>query len=125
MSRKAFAVAAAMAENVDPGSAAYQRALGGLLVAVMNTWCISLAASESLPAIHGKFEAWRYTLISGVFPALPLIFIRPFLPESPAWQRKQEARVGLCTVRAASRIEIVILAVSGMKSKPVASSTTA
>jgi hypothetical protein len=29
-------------------------------------------------------------LISGVLPALPLILIRPFLPESPAWQRKRE-----------------------------------
>jgi MFS family permease len=32
---------------------------------------------------------WRYTLISGVIPALPLIIIRPFLPESPAWQQKK------------------------------------
>ncbi|MDQ3623466.1 MAG: MFS transporter, partial [Verrucomicrobiota bacterium] len=33
----------------------------------------------------------RYTLISGIIPALPLILIRPFLPESPEWQRKREA----------------------------------
>src|SRR5262249_45189116 len=46
---------------------------------------------EHLPAIHGAHEAWRYTLISGVLPALPLILIRPFLPESPAWQQKKEA----------------------------------
>ena len=32
---------------------------------------------------------WRYTLMSGVIPALPLILIRPFLPESPAWQQKK------------------------------------
>jgi hypothetical protein len=42
-----------------------------------------------LPAIHGGHEAWRYTLISGVIPALPLILIRPFLPESPEWARKK------------------------------------
>jgi hypothetical protein len=35
--------------------------------------------------------AWRYTLMSGLIPALPLIVIRPFLPESPEWQRKKEA----------------------------------
>ena len=40
------------------------------------------------PAGHA---AWRYTLISGVIPALPLIVIRPFLPESPAWQEKKAA----------------------------------
>ncbi|MGL5095700.1 MAG: MFS transporter [Planctomycetia bacterium] len=39
----------------------------------------------------GVQEAWRYTLISGVIPALPLIVIRPFLPESPAWQQKRDA----------------------------------
>jgi MFS family permease len=64
---------------------------GGLLVALMNTWAISLAANEGLPAIHGKFEAWRYTLISGLIPAIPLILIRPFLPESPAWQARRAA----------------------------------
>ena len=47
-------------------------------------------ASE-LPAILGVHEAWRYTLISGVIPALPLIFIRPFLPESPVWSAKKSA----------------------------------
>ena len=62
---------------------------GGFLVAWMN----ELAASHafSLPQIHGVHEAWRYTLISGVIPAIPLILIRPFLPESPEWQRKREA----------------------------------
>jgi len=63
--------------------------LGGILVAGAN-----LAAAKwalDLPAIHGGHEAWRYTLISGVIPALPLILIRPFLPESPAWERKRAA----------------------------------
>jgi MFS family permease len=63
--------------------------LGGVLVAVMNYLAGEWASS--LPAIHGGHEAWRYTLISGLIPALPLILIRPFLPESPEWQRKYEA----------------------------------
>jgi MFS family permease len=62
---------------------------GGLLVAGANILAARWAAD--LPAIHGGHEAWRYTLISGVFPALPLILIRPFLPESPIWQRKRES----------------------------------
>jgi MFS family permease len=62
---------------------------GGLLVALANVAAAALAAS--LPAIHGGHEAWRYTLISGVIPALPLIVIRPFLPESPEWDRKRKA----------------------------------
>jgi MFS family permease len=62
---------------------------GGLLVALANVLAAQWAAS--LPAIHDGHAAWRYTLISGVIPALPLILIRPFLPESPEWQRKREA----------------------------------
>jgi len=62
---------------------------GGLLVAAANVLAAKFA--DSLPGIHGAHEAWRYTLISGVLPALPLIIIRPFLPESPEWQRKRDA----------------------------------
>ncbi len=63
--------------------------IGGLLVALANKACIALA--DDLPAIHGVHEAWRYTLISGLIPAIPLIMIRPFLPESPEWARKRAA----------------------------------
>ncbi len=61
--------------------------IGGLLVALANYYAATYALS--LPAIHGGHEAWRYTLISGVIPAIPLILIRPFLPESPAWAKKK------------------------------------
>ncbi len=65
--------------------------LGGILVAVSAGLCSYLARHEMVPPIYGVHEAWRYTLISGVIPALPLILIRPFLPESPAWQQKKNA----------------------------------
>jgi MFS family permease len=72
--------------------------IGGLLVAV----AAGLAAdwSNSLPGIkvpsflgevRNPHAAWRYTLMSGLIPAIPLILIRPFLPESPAWQKKKAA----------------------------------
>ena len=38
MSRKAFAVAASVHEKIDPGTAAYQRVLGGLAVALLALW---------------------------------------------------------------------------------------
>ena len=60
---------------------------GGLMVSAFYTLIAKYGAE--LPAIHGSHEAWRYTLMSGLVPALPLILIRPFLPESPAWQRKK------------------------------------
>ncbi len=61
--------------------------LGGMLVTAANYLVVTYG--EHLPAIHGGHQAWRYTLISGLIPAIPLIIIRPFLPESPAWARKK------------------------------------
>ncbi|HET7810698.1 MAG TPA: MFS transporter [Steroidobacteraceae bacterium] len=43
------------------------------------------------PAIHGGHSAWRYALLFGALPAIPLILVRPFLPESPAWREKRAA----------------------------------
>lgn len=63
--------------------------IGGLLVTAVSAWIV--ANAPSLPEIYGGHEAWRYTLMSGVVPALPLIIIRPFLPESPVWQQKKSA----------------------------------
>lgn len=75
--------------------------VGGLLVAMANGLCVKYAAD--LPAIHlpdflsslgtvkEQHAAWRYTLMSGILPAIPLIIIRPFLPESPAWAAKKAA----------------------------------
>src|SRR5258707_6009732 len=64
--------------------------IGGLLVTL--AFGLLNQYSHLLPSIHGVAEpaklVWRYTLISGVVPALPLIFIRPFLPESPVWAEK-------------------------------------
>lgn len=62
---------------------------GGLLVT--GVFAFIVANAESFPPIFGGHAAWRYTLISGVIPALPLIIIRPFLPESPSWQKKKQA----------------------------------
>ena len=62
--------------------------VGGFMVSGAYLLCVHFA--NSLPAIHGGHDAWRYTLISGLIPAIPLILIRPFLPESPVWARKRE-----------------------------------
>lgn len=61
--------------------------VGGLLVTVAFGLCNKYGTS--LPAIFGDHATWRYTLISGVIPALPLIIIRPFLPESPVWAQRR------------------------------------
>ena len=58
--------------------------IGGLLITA-TYWLVNKYRGD-LPAIFGDHETWRYALISGVIPAIPLIVIRPFLPESPAWK---------------------------------------
>lgn len=74
--------------------------VGGLLVAIANGLAVKYAASlpaVSLPdwlnlfggAIKEAHAPWRYTLMSGLIPAIPLIIIRPFLPESPIWAEKK------------------------------------
>ena len=63
--------------------------VGGILVTAAYYLCVTYG--DRLPAIFGGHAAWRYTLISGIIPAIPLIIIRPFLPESPIWQEKKKA----------------------------------
>ena len=90
--------------------------IGGLMVALANgilaAWAIHQPAplflGLELPAlalppiqlpeflgfigqIQNPHADWRYTLMSGLIPAIPLLLIRPLLPESPAWQRKSQA----------------------------------
>jgi len=91
--------------------------IGGLSVAIAGTIVAGWAVNKSptilfglitLPALQlpeiqlpgflsflGEIKNghadWRYLLMSGLIPAIPLIVIRPFLPESPAWQKKRES----------------------------------
>jgi MFS family permease len=70
--------------------------LGGIMVATVNGLCVAYAASLPALSLFGLDVSdpnapWRYTLMSGVLPAIPLILIRPFLPESPAWEAKKAA----------------------------------
>jgi MFS family permease len=61
--------------------------LGGLMVT--GAYYLAVTYAERLPMIREGHEAWRYTLLSGLIPAIPLLFIRPFLPESPLWLKKR------------------------------------
>jgi len=61
--------------------------LGGLMAT--GAYYLAATYAERLPAIRMSHEAWRYALLSGLIPAIPLILVRPFLPESPMWQEKK------------------------------------
>jgi MFS family permease len=106
-----FVAAVAWLAELFPNHQQRERALGytqafssvgGLLVG--GAFLLAVQWSPSLPAIvmpeflasmlgsvTGAHAPWRYTLMSGLIPALPLIVIRPFLPESPVWKQKKEA----------------------------------
>jgi MFS family permease len=63
--------------------------VGNFMIA--GVYAASVHWGHLLPAIHGGHSAWRYTLIFGALPAIPLIVLRPFLPESPVWRARHEA----------------------------------
>jgi MFS family permease len=65
---------------------------GGILVTGTYYVILQLIVARMLPPIFGETAvAWRWTLISGIIPVLPLLVIRPFLPESPAWAARRAA----------------------------------
>jgi MFS family permease len=90
-------------ENVLGYTQAFS-SLGGFLVA--GAYWIAARYATGFPTIQipasleflfGQIQngnaAWRYTLMSGLIPAFPLLVIRPFLPESPVWAQKRAAGV--------------------------------
>jgi MFS family permease len=60
---------------------------GGFLVA--GAYYLAVTFADRLPSIWSTHQPWRYTLFSGLIPAIPLIIVRPFLPESPVWKEKR------------------------------------
>jgi MFS family permease len=61
--------------------------LGGLLAT--GAYWVAVTYGERFPAIYSGHEAWRYALLAGLLPAIPLLIVRPFLPESRIWQEKK------------------------------------
>ena len=64
--------------------------LGGL--AVTGVWLLIVRYAGDLPEIYGGHAEWRYLCLSGLLPAIPLILVRPFLPESPMWVKGRMAQ---------------------------------
>ncbi len=68
--------------------------VGGLLVTVVNGWIIKNAASLPALPVAEPFNAhadWRYTLLTGLLPAIPIALLLPFVPESQAWKERRRA----------------------------------
>src|SRR5262249_60097397 len=60
---------------------------GGIVMS--GAYWLAVTLAQHFPMIRGGHEAWRYTLIIGILPAIPVLLILPFLPESPIWLQKR------------------------------------
>ncbi len=68
--------------------------IGGLMVTGVNVWI--LAHANTLPAIpvpepFNPHASWRYLLLTGLLPALPIALLLPFVPESQVWLERRKA----------------------------------
>ncbi len=77
----------ALREAVLGYSQAFAATAGFIL---SGAYYLAVTLGSRLPEIRGNHSGWRYVLLLGVFPAIPLIVVRPFLPESPVWQRRKQ-----------------------------------
>ncbi len=77
------------------GSTQAFASFGGLLITGINAWILAHAASlPALPFLPDVFYAhatWRYALLTGFLPAIPILLMLPFVPESQVWREKREA----------------------------------
>jgi hypothetical protein len=68
--------------------------VGGLLVTAANIFAVKYAAdlpAFPLPEPFNGHASWRYTLLTGLIPAIPIALMLPFVPESKVWQDKRKA----------------------------------
>ncbi len=68
--------------------------IGGLMVTGVNAWTLTHANGLfeiPVPEPFNSHSYWRYTLLSGLIPAIPIALLLPFVPESPAWKERRAA----------------------------------
>ncbi len=67
--------------------------VGGLFVTGVSVGIRNLVDSEALPILPVGVgnPSWRWTLMTGLIPALPIALLLPFVPESAAWLERKRA----------------------------------
>lgn len=69
--------------------------LGGVCVTMMSIWISKHMADlphMALPLLpDGSINSWRYLLMTGFLPAIPIALLLPFVPESQIWKEKRAA----------------------------------
>lgn len=68
--------------------------VGGLFVTGVSRGISYLVQNGTLPALpvgDPTNYAWRYTLMTGLIPAIPIALLLPFVPESAVWLERKRA----------------------------------
>jgi MFS family permease len=68
--------------------------VGGLLVTGVSAGIGTLVQQQALPTLpmgDSSSPAWRFTLMTGLIPALPIALLLPFVPESAVWLERKRA----------------------------------
>lgn len=68
--------------------------VGGLVVTSVSAGIGALIHNNVLPALpvgNPSNQAWRYTLMTGLLPALLIALLLPFVPESAVWLERKRA----------------------------------
>src|SRR5439155_8149700 len=68
--------------------------VGGLLVTSVSAGIGALIQKDMLPGLpvgNPSNLAWRYTLMTGLLPALLIALLLPFVPESAVWLERKRA----------------------------------
>lgn len=68
--------------------------VGGVFVTMVSSWMNSHSAGLphiGLPTALGSDvpSTWRYLLMTGILPAIPIALLLPFVPESQVWREKK------------------------------------
>jgi MFS family permease len=68
--------------------------VGGLLVTGVSSGIGSMVQQQALPTLpvgDTGNPAWRFTLMTGLIPALPIALLLPFVPESAVWLERKRS----------------------------------
>src|SRR5206468_1985235 len=76
------------------GSTQAFASIGGVLVTAANILTVKYAAllpMLPLPEPFNGHASWRYTLLTGLLPAIPIALMLPFVPESQPWLERRRS----------------------------------
>ncbi|HMJ89546.1 MAG TPA: MFS transporter, partial [Candidatus Acidoferrum sp.] len=66
--------------------------LGGILVTAIAAWINKHGGqlpALPIPELFNSHAPWRYLLITGLIPAIPIALMLPFVPESQVWRERR------------------------------------